>query len=249
MDIRSIVSIATLACAVAVPLTSAAQAKKASPRSPLSELNGVWVAGQAGPESTVTIVCLGKEATCRMATGDGDLFIFKMVAADAEGAVTFNNMLPGNRIDSQPVTLQTTRINGGPARLTLTGYSRIEFAFVRRPTANDARRIENLEDPCSGNQTYGELWSCISGEGELAEAELGAAFKAAMLSVQHSTRATQAIGFDQINENGRRESMCGGKFSELKELHEPDPDQMFCHARMMRSRAKVLARYASTNLR
>lgn len=249
MDIRSIVYIATLACAVAVPMASA-QTKRPPARDALAELSGVWtIPGHSGPDGTITVVCRpNKSATCHLATGDGDLFFLKQVGADAEGSVTFSSLLPGNRVEPQPMTLQALRIEGGRAQLVLSGYSRVEFAFVRRTTDDDGARVERLANPCGGSPA-GDMRACVQGETDAADRELMRAFKSAVATAQRSAREAEIVGLGQIGENNRREEMCGGKLPELLQASEPDQEKMLCHARMMRSRAKVLARYASTNTR
>lgn len=119
------------------------------------------------------------------------------------------------------------------------------LTFVRRPTADDTARVDRLADPCAGISRSDERWTaCVKGAAEHAGQTMRESFRAALQAVQHNARAVEKLGFNQIGENARRNSVCGGPLAEVEAGDPMDHEAMYCHARMMASRDMALDRYS-----
>jgi hypothetical protein len=78
-----------------------------------------------------------------------------------------------------------------------------------------------------------------------AAEQLEVAYKlAASRFLLHAGAMTQ-FNMAHVNENSRRESICGSKLDQIIEQEPPDVEAIYCHSRMMMARAKSLTRMAS----
>lgn len=234
---RSLIA-AALAAAAQV---AGAQALTASDRAALSDLAGVWV----GPtQETMILVCRPtKTETCHMATGDGELYPLKFIATDGEGNSSFTMLFPKGRWSKVPMTMGVRKPRGGAKQMTLNGSA--DLKFLRKPLPSDLAFIADLDDPCRHSQTAGTLRDCIEFEPKEATEQMEKAYKLAATRFMLNAAAMAQFNTMHIEENTRRENICGGQLAPLLEQDEPDVEEVYCHARMLRARAKALTRLAA----
>ena len=232
-----------MAAIMAASGPAVAQALSASDRAALSDLSGVWLAVGA-PHETMTLVCRPtKTETCHMATGDGELYPLKFIATDGEGNSSFTMLFPNGRWSKEPVTMGVRKPRGSVKQLSLNGAA--DLRFLRKPLPSDIEFVDDLDDPCRHSQTAGVLRDCIAYQPSAATEQLEIAYKLAASKFMLHAEAMAQFNMAHINENARRESICGGQLGPILDQDPPDVEAIYCHSRLLMARAKSLTRFAS----